>query len=106
MSECALEGGRQKKSALSPESHTACREEGVQEREEIGKRIPAHHVSFPSDESCVLNKNYEVQLLLAAEINSWMKYAKDKLLRRPIKAYFSDGTITGDSRVCGDRKVD
>lgn len=88
MSECALEGGRQKKSALSPESHTACREEGVQKREKTGKRIPAHHISFPSDESCVLNKKYEIQLLLAAERNSWKKYAKDKLLRHPIKSMF------------------
>lgn len=36
------------------------------EREGTGKRIPARHVSFPSDESCVLNKNYRVWLLLAA----------------------------------------
>lgn len=33
MSECALEGGRQKKSVSSSESHSAWREEGVQERE-------------------------------------------------------------------------
>lgn len=32
MSECALEGGREKKSALSPETHSAQRVEGVQER--------------------------------------------------------------------------
>lgn len=47
--------------------HTVWREEGVKgkEREGTGKRIPACHVSFPSDESCVLNKNCWVQLLLA-----------------------------------------
>lgn len=37
------------------------------EREGTGKRIPARHVSFPSDESFVLNINYWVRLLLPAK---------------------------------------
>lgn len=68
-------------------------EEGVKEkeRERTGKRIPARHVSFPSNESSVLSKNYWVASLM---INSFKKYTKtqptDILQKRP----FPDWTIT------------
>lgn len=66
----ATEGGRQKKSVLSEDSNTMERR-GVKEKESrTGKRIPACHVSFLSDESRVLSRNDWVQLLLAAKINS------------------------------------
>lgn len=55
MSECASEGGREmkKKSALSPESQSCMEERRVsRKKNRLVPQIPAHHISFPSDESC------------------------------------------------------